>query len=111
MDIARRKCYTATMKKARLLQLQTEIQPHIPLLRKNYHVKRLGIFGSVARGEEKKKSDIDVLVEFTAPIGFFEFVTLEKKLGRIFKKRVDLVSKKAMKPAAKKRAFKETVYL
>lgn len=76
-----------------------------------YHVKRLGIFGSVARGEEKKKSDIDVMVEFTAPIGFFEFVELEKKLGRIFKKKVDLVSRKGLKPAARKKAFKETVYL
>ena len=99
------------MSKAKLQQMRAGIQPYLPALRKEYHIKKLGVFGSVARGQEKKNSDVDIIVEFVSPIGFFEFVQLEKKLQKIFKKRVDLVSKKALKPTIKKQALKETIYL
>ena len=49
-----------------------KIKERLPLLKAKYHVKRIGIFGSFAREEQKKGSDVDVLVEFDAPIGFFE---------------------------------------
>jgi len=60
-------------------------------LHKNYGVKRLGIFGSMAKTKANKKSDVDMLVEFTKPIGlgfvdFCEFI--EKKLGR----KVDILT-------------------
>ena len=71
----------------------------------------MGIFGSSARGEAKRGSDIDVLVEFKQPIGFFEFVELENFLSKILRKKVDLVSKKALKPAIKKDILKETQYV
>lgn len=95
----------------KLIQLKKEMSLHFPTLKKEYHVKSMGIFGSMARGEERKGSDIDIMVDFTQPIGFFEFIKLEKKLQRIFHKKVDLVSKKALKPAVKKEALKEAIYL
>ena len=58
----------------------------------------MGLFGSVARGEQEKQSDIDILVEFSAPIGFFDFIRLENFLSELLGGKVDLVSKKAVKP-------------
>lgn len=79
-------------------------------LRDNYNVKSIGIFGSVARGE-KKTNDIDILVEFTEPIGLFAFVGLKYYLRRILKKRIDLAAKGALKPLIKKNILKEIVYV
>ena len=39
-----------------------------------YHVASMGVFGSVSRGEQKEGSDIDILVEFSRPVGFFTFL-------------------------------------
>lgn len=69
-----------------------------PELRREYKVKALGIFGSVVRGEAAEGSDIDILVEFEEPIGFFKFLELEEYLGEKLGTRVDLVSRKALKP-------------
>ena len=42
-------------------------------LKEKFKVKTIGVFGSYVRGEQKKKSDVDVLVEFEEPVGLFEF--------------------------------------
>lgn len=81
--------------KTEILQKLREMKPE---LRANYNVKSIGIFGSVARGEADERSDIDVLVEFEPPIGLFKFLELEEVLGERLGGKVDLVSKKALKP-------------
>lgn len=91
--------------------IRKQIRAELPLLRQKYHVKRLGIFGSYARGEERRGSDIDIMVEFSQPVGFFTFVRLEGHLGRLLHKKVDLVTKKALKPAIKKAILKELKYV
>jgi hypothetical protein len=63
------------------------------------------------RGEQKRGSDIDVLVEFEIPVGFFEFIRLENFLSHALGKKVDLVSKKAIKPAVKNEIIKEVQYV
>jgi hypothetical protein len=80
-------------------------------IKEKYHVKNIGVFGSVARGEETEKSDVDILVEFEKPIGFFEFIRLENYLSKILGRKVDLVTKKSVKPSIKEEIFKETVYV
>lgn len=80
-------------------------------LNNNYYVKDIGIFGSVAKKQETETSDIDLLVEFSRPIGFFHFARLESYLGDILKKDVDLVTVSALKPAIKDRVLKEVVYV
>ena len=80
------------------------------VLRDQFRVKEIGIFGSVARGEQTASSDVDVLVEFSEPIGFFKFLDLENFLTRILNKKVDLVTKKALKPVVKDRILKDVVY-
>ena len=78
--------------------LKRTISNKLPFLQQRYNVKSLGIFGSVARNEQKRGSDIDILVEFSSPIGFFDFVRLENFLTKTLNQKVDLVSKKALKP-------------
>ncbi|MDP1854287.1 MAG: nucleotidyltransferase family protein [Candidatus Omnitrophota bacterium] len=81
------------------------------LLAEKYQVKKIGVFGSYVRNEQKAKSDIDVLVEFKEPIGMFEFMDLEGFLRRLLGVKVDLVSKKALKPVIGRYILKETVYI
>ena len=63
----------------------------INLAKKN-HISYLALFGSHARGEQKKDSDIDLLVKFNQPIDFFELYDVEEKLKNVFHKKVDLVT-------------------
>ena len=46
-----------------------------------YNVVSIGVFGSISRGEQKEGSDIDILVEFSQPVGFFTFLELEEYLS------------------------------
>jgi predicted nucleotidyltransferase len=80
-----------------------------PTLKERFKVKTIGVFGSYVRGEQKKQSDVDVLVEFEEPIGLFEFMDLEIYLSEVLGVKVDLVSKKALKPHIGKRILEEVV--
>ena len=86
------------------------LNEHHPILQQKYHVKKIGIFGSVSRGTQRRGSDIDILVEFSQPIGFFSFLDLETHLGRLLKKRVDLVTKQSLKPLLRKPILNDVVY-
>ncbi|MDP3900494.1 MAG: nucleotidyltransferase family protein [bacterium] len=92
-------------------QIKIRLNNQLPFLRKTYHVKKIGIFGSFARGDQTKASDIDILVEFKKPIGLFNFIKLEDFLSQTLHKKVDLVSKKALKPTIKKDILKEVIYV
>lgn len=84
---------------------------HKKHISERFKVKEIGVFGSYVRGEQNRKSDIDVLVEFAEPIGFFKFMDLEEYLSGILGAKVDLVSKKALKPYIGARILKEAVYI
>jgi hypothetical protein len=66
-------------------------------LSKKYHISYLAIFGSVSRNENTKNSDIDILVDFTQPVGL-EFIDLADELEKILDHKVDLVSRNGIKP-------------
>jgi len=87
------------------------ISKKLSFLQQQYNVKKLGVFGSVARGEEKQGSDIDVLVGFNSSVGFFDFIRLENFLSEMLKQKVDLVTKNALKSVIKKQIIKETLYV
>ena len=80
----------------------------LPLLRK-YGVVRAGIFGSFARGEATKKSDIDILVQFKGRKSLFDLVRLERELKSTLKKGVDLLTYKSIQPLLKDRILKEEI--
>lgn len=79
-------------------------------LRSIYHVKRIGIFGSYSRNKQKKKSDVDILIEFSEPVSLFSYIELKNHLSKLLNKKVDLVTKKALKPIIKKDILEETIY-
>jgi len=67
------------------------------ILSRRYPIRRLALFGSWARGEAREDSDIDVLVEVDPSIGL-RFVDIGEELERALGRRVDLVSRRAIKP-------------
>ena len=94
-----------------LEEIIAKIKEDLPYFADKYKVKSLGIFGSYVRDEQKKRSDLDVLVEFTEPIGLLEYVALERELGERTGKKVDLVMKTALKPRIGKHILAEVRYL
>lgn len=91
--------------------IMKKLNENMPTLREKYKVKTLGIFGSYIRGEQKKKSDVDILVEFEKPLGLLEFVGLELQLSKLLGKKVDLVMKSALKPKIGKHILEEVRYI
>jgi len=94
-----------------LQEIRKVIAEHKEALKMSFSVKDIGIFGSYVRGEEQHKSDIDILVDFEEPVGFFEFMDLEEYLEKILDTKVDLVSRKALKPHIGQCILEEIVYL
>lgn len=78
-------------------QILSTLRKIKPELERKYSVKNLALFGSYSRNEAVPESDIDVMVEFYKPIGIC-FIDLADELEEILQHKVDLVSKKAIKP-------------
>lgn len=92
-------------------QIKKVLREHFDMLQDTYHVRRIGVFGSAARGETDDTSDIDILVEFVQPPSFFGFLELENFLSKILGRKVDLVTPKALKPAIREGVVREAVYV
>jgi uncharacterized protein len=80
----------------------------VPILRKNGVVKA-GIFGSYARGEAKKRSDIDILVQLKGKKSLLDLIGIELELKEKLKKKVDLLTYKSINPMLKKYIFKDEI--
>ena len=80
-----------------------------PILAEEYAVKEIGIFGSYSNDEASDESDIDILVELYKPIGW-GFFTLQIYLEGIFGKKVDLVTKNALKDQIRDKILKQVNY-
>ena len=78
---------------------------------KKYKVNKIGIFGSFATGKMKKKSDVDLLVEFDDMIDLFDFVHLNDEIQQILKNKVDLVTPDTIKPSIKPRILREVEWV
>lgn len=92
-------------------KLKQALAEHKKQLRREYNVEIIGLFGSYVKGEQKKKSDLDVLVDFSKPIGLLKFGALEDYLSGITGLKVDLVMKSALKPGIGRHILREVVYL
>lgn len=75
----------------------------------NYKAEIIGIFGSYARGEQNKYSDIDILVRFYEGATLFDLVGLSDLLEDKLKIKVDVVSERALRPELKDQILKEVV--
>jgi hypothetical protein len=78
---------------------------------KEYSVKTIGVFGSVARNEQTGESDIDLLVEFSKPVGFVTFMRLENFLSERLGNPVDLVTSDSLKPVIRQDVLAEVIYV
>jgi len=67
------------------------LRKHYPFLVKEYGVRRIGLFGSYAKGKAHESSDIDLVIEFERPIGF-QFVELAEYLEEVLGRKVDLLT-------------------
>jgi uncharacterized protein len=81
-----------------------------PTLYKDYAVKEIGLFGSFSDESFSENSDIDLLVEFEKPIGW-KYFSLEIYLESIFGRKIDLVTKNALKKQIKDRILKQVNYV
>jgi len=71
----------------------SKLKKFLPAIKARYGVKRIGIFGSYARGDETRTSDVDVLVEFAPGQATFDnFMQLAYDLEDLFKRKVDLLT-------------------
>ena len=96
---------------ATLNKVRKTLAEHKVELGEKFKVKEIGVFGSYARKEQKRQSDVDILVDFYETIDLFKFIELENYLSALLGVKVDLVMKGALKPRLKQRILNEAVYL
>jgi predicted nucleotidyltransferase len=82
-----------------------------PDLKERFKVKTIGLFGSYVRGEQKKTSDLDILVDFYEPISLFRYIELEDFLSQQLGVKVDLVMRDVLKPRIKDSILNEAIYV
>src|SRR5207249_8035272 len=99
---------TSTPGSLRREDIVTILRDSRPLL-EVFGVARLSLFGSFARDEGRQDSDVDRLVEFTRPIGLFQFLHLQQQLTERIGRRVELVTPGALKPQLRDRILDEAV--
>jgi predicted nucleotidyltransferase len=88
-------------------QIIKELKPE---LEKKFHVSSIGIFGSIVRNDFSENSDVDIIVDFSQPIGI-EFIDLADLLEEKFHEQVELVSRKGIKPQYFSSIENEIVYV
>lgn len=96
-------------KEADLAQLLEILHQQLPLLAERYKVASLGVFGSYARREQRRDSDLDLLVTFHDPPSLLKFIELENYLSDVLGVKVDLVVRSALKPRIGERILAEVV--
>ena len=92
-----------------LTNIQALLYQNSSFLSDTFGVQKIGVFGSYARETAVTNSDIDLLVEFSRPIGW-EIVDLHAYLDNLLGQKVDLVTTNALKPELKRTILNEVVY-
>jgi len=87
------------------------LKKHEDEIKSRFHVSKIGVFGSFARGEDKLESDVDVLVEFQNGFKTFDnYMDLKFYLEDTFSRNVDLVTMNALKPQLKDNILQDVIY-
>lgn len=85
------------------------LQEQSQALMDSYPISALFLFGSVARDEAREDSDVDILVEFSQPIGLFQLIALKEDLETLLGRRVDIGTQRSLKPQVKGRVLQEAI--
>lgn len=80
----------------------------MPELR-THSVVAVWIFGSVALGQARDESDVDILVDFSRPVSLFQLARLQRRLEEILGRKVDLVSRDGLRPSLRDRILSEAI--
>lgn len=94
------------MRRADILSI---LASHQDEFRDTYAVKSLALFGSFARDEGRPDSDVDVLVDFENPVGYFTVARLRERLISLLDRNVDLVIRDSIKQQLRETIFKDTI--
>jgi len=76
---------------------------------KKFGIHSLSVFGSVARDQARKNSDVDILVDFEKPVGLFEYARLKMYLEDILGRQVDLVTPEALRKELREDILREAI--
>jgi uncharacterized protein len=84
-----------------------------PLLTERFAVQRIGVFGSVVRGEATETSDIDILIDYSpvSTFSLFDMIMLEEELSLLFDTKVDIVTLPALKPHIREHVLHEVEFV
>jgi len=99
---------TSKIIRKKIRELSKIKQKIIPIL-KNNKIKKAGIFGSYARGEQKKNSDIDILIEISKKVSLLELLKIKIILEKELNKKVDLIEYDYIHPLIKQNALDEEI--
>ena len=96
-----------------LEEIEIILKEHKKELAEKYRIKEIGIFGSYARGEQKRKSDVDIFVDFNDKNipDLLTLIEIERYISKLLKRKVDLGLKRSLRKELKKKVLAEAVYL
>lgn len=86
-----------------------KIQKKIAPILKEYNITKAGIFGSYARGDFKRQSDVDILIELDEKYSLYDLIGIKQRLEKVLRKKVDLVEYETIRKELKKRILGEEV--
>ena len=76
-----------------------------------YHIQQAALFGSVARGEQTKKSDIDLLIKTNGKMTLFQLFQMQEDIEKVISRKVDIVEYEAIKPSLKDRILNDAIQI
>jgi predicted nucleotidyltransferase len=92
------------------IDIETKLRQIKPVLAERFHVSEIGYFGSYVHGQQTDNSDLDLVVEFSQPVGW-SFFTLEQFLEQSLGLNVDLITKNALKERIKESILNQVKYI
>lgn len=105
--------YTKKQKMTTASEILSFLKANRSVLKEKFHCEEIGLFGSFARNEQQDQSDVDILVQYEA--NTFDLYTVEQDLKNYlqvnFNRKVDVCSKKWIKPIFKKSIMNEVIYV
>lgn len=94
-----------------LIEIRDILTKNKKIIQEKYKVKKIGIFGSYVRGEQKEDSDLDIIVDFSEPVSLLKLVNFENFLGNITGLKVDVVPESDIRPELRDNILNEASYL
>ena len=93
-------------------QILSFLRENKDMFRREYHISKLGLFGSYARGDANEESDIDLLIEFDGEVDIFEAkIMIRELIKEKLNKDVDICREKYLKPYAREKILSEVIYV